>query len=73
MSNPNQVHRFADDEVYCFLEQDSYIMLKAASDGDAVELSAEEAREIASVLLAMAKRLDHLDNQQSPAQRAIPL
>jgi hypothetical protein len=38
-------------------------MLKAGSDGDAVELSAEEAREVASALLAMAKRLDHLDNE----------
>jgi hypothetical protein len=72
MNNPDQVHRFAGDEVYCWLEQDSCIMLKAGSDGDAVELSAEEAREVASALLAMAKRLDHLDNPKLPTPRATP-
>jgi hypothetical protein len=62
MSDRHPFHKFADDEVYCSLEQDSCIMLKAVSDGDAVELSAEDAREIASALLAMAKQLDALDN-----------
>jgi len=61
MSNRISVHKFADDEVYCWLEQDSCITLKAVSDRDAVELSAEEAREIASALLALAKQLDALD------------
>jgi hypothetical protein len=62
MSNHNPYHSFAAGEVYCSLEQDSCIMLKAVSDGDPVELSAEDAREIGSALLALAKQLDALDN-----------
>lgn len=47
------------DDVYCWLEQESSIMLKAVTKfGDPVELTAEDARAIASTLLALAKRLD---------------
>jgi hypothetical protein len=61
MSRRNQIHKFADGEVYCCLAQDLSIMLKAVTDGGAVELSAEEAREIAAALLSMAQQLDDLD------------
>jgi hypothetical protein len=47
------------DDVYCWLEQESSIMLKAATKfGDPVELTAVEARSIASALLALAERLE---------------
>lgn len=47
------------DDVYCWLEQDSSIMLKAITKfGDPVELAAVEARSIASALLALAERLE---------------
>jgi hypothetical protein len=47
------------DDVYCWLEQDSSIMLKAVTQyGDPVELTADEARDIAAALLALAERLE---------------
>jgi hypothetical protein len=61
MSTRNQFHHFADGDAHCWMEHDSSIMLKAVTDGDAVELSAEEARELAEALLAMARQLDDLD------------
>lgn len=47
------------DDVYCWLEANSSVMLKAVTQfADPVELSAEEARDIAEALLALADRLD---------------
>jgi hypothetical protein len=47
------------DDVYCWLEQESSIMLKAVTKfGDPVELTADDARAIASALLALAERLE---------------
>src|SRR5262245_46330722 len=44
------------DDVYCWLEQDSSVMLKAVTRfGDPVELTAEEARAIAAALLGLAE------------------
>ena len=49
------------DDVYCWLEQDSSVMLKAVTKhGDPVELTATDARAIASTLLALADRLEPL-------------
>ena len=53
-----EVVRLAGD-VYCWLEADSSVMLKAVTRfGDPVELSSDEAREIAAALLALADRLE---------------
>lgn len=61
--NP-EVARPADD-VYCWLEQESSIMLKAVSrSGDPVELTADEARAIAAALLILAERLEPRADKQ---------
>jgi len=53
-----EVVRPADD-VFCWLEHESSIMLKAATkSNDPVELTADDARAIASALLSLAQRLD---------------
>ena len=63
MDSKHQVQKFAAGEVYLWLEQDSSIHLKAASEhGDPVELTADEAREIASALIATAQKLDERDS-----------
>jgi hypothetical protein len=47
------------DDVICWLEHDRSIMLKAVTGfGDPVELTADEARDIAAALLALADRLE---------------
>ena len=47
------------EEVYLWIEQDTSIHLKAVTKyGDPVELSAEEARELAKVLEELARKLD---------------
>lgn len=47
------------DNVCCWLEIDSSIMLKAVTKfGDPVELSAGDARSIADALVLLANRLD---------------
>ena len=47
------------DDVYCWLEQDASVMLKAVTRfGDPVELTADEARAIANALLMLADRLE---------------
>jgi len=62
MNTEQQSRQFADGEVYFWLEQDSSIMLKAASaHGDPVELTADETRAIASALPAMAQKLEALN------------
>ena len=56
---PNIVRRAGD--VYCWLEQESSVMLKAVTRfGDPVELTADEARAIAAALTAFAERLEPL-------------
>jgi len=66
MSTEQQVQKFADGEVYFWLEQDSSIMLKAASGhGDPVELTADDAREIAAALILAAQKLDALDSPKT--------
>jgi hypothetical protein len=59
------------DDVYCWLEQDSSIMLKAVTRfGDPVELSADESRAIAVALIALADRLDQRAEQGSAEPNA---
>jgi hypothetical protein len=54
-------HQFADGDVYFWIEQDSSIMLTAATKhGDPVELTAKEARKIAEALLKTASELEKL-------------
>ena len=66
-----EVVRPADD-VYCWLEQESSIMLKAVTRfGDPVELVADDARAIAAALLSLADRLDPLaDKHAEPGAAA---
>jgi hypothetical protein len=65
MSNKRQIQKFAGGEVYFWLEQDSSIHLKAVSaHDDPVELTADEAREIASALISTAQKLDALDSSK---------
>jgi hypothetical protein len=50
------------DEARMWIEEDSSIHLKAVSThGDPIELTAEEARQIANALLRLAAELDALD------------
>lgn len=64
MSAEHQVQRFADGEVYFWIEQTSSIHLKAASpQGDPVELTAEEARKLVTALLEAAVQIDTLSEQ----------
>ena len=53
----SEVVRPADD-VYCWLEQQSSVMLKAVTKfGDPVELTADDARALATALRALADQL----------------
>ena len=66
MSSEQQVQKFAGGDVYFWLEQESSIHLKAVSGrSDPVELTADEAREIASALIATAQKLDALDSPKT--------
>jgi hypothetical protein len=49
-------------EAYAWIEQEGSIHLKASSsrEGDPLELTADEARSLAQVLLALAAELDAL-------------
>ena len=59
MSTNRQVQSFAGGEVYFWIEQESSIHLKAVSPhGDPVELTAEDAREIAAALIAAAEKIE---------------
>jgi hypothetical protein len=56
-SKPGLVHPV--DDVCCWLEQESSVMLKAVTRfGDPVELTAAEARAIAAALRELAGRLE---------------
>ena len=52
-----------EQHVYLWIEQESSIMLKAvdAKHGDPVELSADDARRLANLLLEAAKELEAMD------------
>jgi len=53
------IHRFSDGEVYFWIEAGTSIHLKSITpQGDPVELSADEAREIATQLLECAEKLE---------------
>jgi hypothetical protein len=55
----NQEYLQPADDVRCWLEAESSIMLKAVTSfGDPVELLADEARDIAAALTALADRLE---------------
>ena len=52
-------------EAYLWIEQESSIHLRAVSAaGDPIELTANEARKIASALATLADELDALDRTQ---------
>ncbi len=54
------------DDVYCWLEAESSVMLKAVTRyGDPVELVADEARAVAAALLALADRLELLADKHA--------
>ncbi|MBX7104740.1 MAG: hypothetical protein K1X57_11710 [Gemmataceae bacterium] len=54
------------DDVYCWLEQESSIMLKAVTRfGDPVELVADEARAIAAALPNLAERMEPLADERA--------
>ena len=49
----------SDRNVYCWIEQQTSVMLKAVTKfGDPVEMTASEARELASALLRMADEVE---------------
>lgn len=53
-----EVFSAAKGDAYCWLEQDSSIMLKAVTkNGDPVELTRAEATELAAALLQAAGRV----------------
>ena len=55
----SEVLKFAGGELYFWIEHESSIHLKAVSShGDPIELTAEDAREIAAALLSAAEQLD---------------
>ena len=60
MSGPRKdVFSTAGGLVYCWAEQQSSVMLKAVThSADPVELTAEEARELATELLRLADEID---------------
>jgi hypothetical protein len=61
MSGPDErVFYTSDRDVSCWPEQQSSVMLKAITEfGDPVELTATEARELASTLLRMADEVEN--------------
>ncbi|AMV25763.1 hypothetical protein VT84_15305 [Gemmata sp. SH-PL17] len=63
--NKPEVARPTED-VYCWLEAESSIMLKATTRfGDPVELTADEARAIAATLTTLAERLEPLTDKRA--------
>jgi hypothetical protein len=59
MSSEPEIQSFAEGDVYFWIEQGTSIQLKAVSaHKDPVELTADDAREIASALMKAANELD---------------
>jgi len=57
--NPDGLVNLSDGDVYLWVEAESSVMLKAITKhGDPVELSAEEAKELAATLLKMAAKIE---------------
>jgi hypothetical protein len=55
----SDIAKFADGELYFWLEEGNSIQLKAVSPlGDPVELTFQEAREIADRLLEMVRKAE---------------
>lgn len=55
----DDVFTIASGNAYCWVEQGSSVMLKAVTGyGDPVELSSEEAIELANALLKAAKEVE---------------
>ena len=53
-----QAFKISDGDAYCWLEQQSSVMLKAVTkQGDPVELTKSEAIELAHALLRAAERI----------------
>lgn len=54
-----EVFRVSDGDAYCWVEQESSVMLKAVTKyGDPVELTKEEAVDLAHALLRAAEKID---------------
>jgi hypothetical protein len=54
-----EVFSVSDGDAYCWLEQESSVMLKAITKhGDPVELTKKEAIDLAHALLKAAERID---------------
>jgi hypothetical protein len=59
MSSESKIQTFAEGDVYFWIEQGASIQFKAVSaHGDPVELTADDARDIASALMKAANELD---------------
>jgi len=59
MKENKEVFSVSNGEAYCWAEQESSVMLKAVTkSGDPVELSVEEAIELAHALLKAAKAVE---------------
>ena len=59
MKEKNEVFSVSDGDTYCWTEQESSVMLKAATKfGDPVELSKKEAIELANAMLKAANQID---------------
>lgn len=55
----DDVFKIASGDAYCWAEQGSSVMLKAVTGyGDPVELSSEEAIELANALIKAAKAVE---------------
>jgi hypothetical protein len=54
-----EVFSVSDGDAYCWLEQESSVMLKALTKhGDPVELTKQEATDLARALLRAAEKID---------------
>jgi hypothetical protein len=59
MDNASDIYRTTDGEAYCWCEQGSSVMLKAVTkSGDPIELTKDEAIELANALLAYARNIN---------------
>ena len=59
MDGETKLKKFADGEVYLWVEQESSIHIKAVTQhGDPVELTSHQAEELGRTLIEMAQYLD---------------